>query len=123
MVFVDPRNPKPLHEQIKESIIEQITLGVLSPGDRLPSVREMSQSLRIAPNTIQRAYSELDADGVISSYPGRGSFIMSPGDAIRERRIAGLAARLVPIVAELRRLGVTEDEIIGMVSKGGGHGG
>ena len=112
MIFVDPRNPKPLHEQIKESVMEQITLGALTPGDRLPSVRETAQSMRIAPNTIQRAYRELEAAGVISSSPGRGSFITIKSEGIRERRIEEMTGRLVHLADDLMRLGVSENEII-----------
>lgn len=118
MIFVDPRNPKPLHEQIKASIMDQIVLGALSPGDRLPSVREMAQSMRIAPNTIQRAYRELESSGVISSYMGRGSFISIHGDGIRESRKEELMARLDRMVTEIKSLGVTNDEILNRI-KGG----
>ncbi|MCL2058552.1 MAG: GntR family transcriptional regulator [Oscillospiraceae bacterium] len=111
MIFINPRNPKPLHEQIKESVLEQISLGLMSPGDRLPSVREMAQSMRIAPNTIQRAYRELETGGVINSYPGRGSFITIHSDGIRERRKGELAARFTQLIGEMRNMGVTEDEM------------
>ena len=111
MIFIDPRNPKPLHEQIKESVLEQISLGVLSPGDKLPSVREMAQSMRIAPNTIQRAYRDLETCGVINSSPGRGSFVTIHGDGLKERRKNELTARFDQLICELRSLGVTDDEL------------
>ena len=118
MIFINPRNPKPLHEQIKESVTEQIAMGIMSPGDRLPSVREMAQTMRIAPNTIQRAYRELEAGGVIGSYPGRGSFITIHSEGIRERRKGELAARFIAIAGEMRGIGVTEDELLRLL-KGG----
>ena len=112
MIFVDPRNPKPLHEQIKESVLEQITLGVLAPGDRLPSVRETAQSTQIAPNTIQRAYRELEAGGVISSYPGRGSFITMQSEGILERKIKETVDKFTRAASDLKKLGVAEDDLI-----------
>jgi len=115
MIFVDPRNPKPLHEQLKESVIEQVTLGVLNPGDKLPSVREIAQSMRIAPNTIQRAYRDLETAGVISSSPGRGSFVTMQREGVRNRRISELTARFKALLGELKTLGVTDDEIIQLV--------
>ena len=118
MIFIDTRNPTPLHEQIKESVLEQIALGVLSPGDKLPSVRETAQSMRIAPNTIQRAYRELETGGVINSIPGRGSFITMHGDGLRERRKGELTAKLIHLAGELKNMGVTEDELLGLL-KGG----
>jgi GntR family transcriptional regulator len=121
MIFIDPRNPKPLHEQIKESVLEQISLGVLTPGDRLPSVRDMAQSMRIAPNTIQRAYRDLETGGVISSYPGRGSFITIHGDGIRKRRREDLVIKFIQMINELRSLGVTDDEMTEMMKGGAGQ--
>ena len=115
MILVDPRNPKPLHEQIKESVMEQILIGALSSGDRLPSVRETAQTAQIAPNTIQRAYRELENDGVISSYPGRGSYISLDRDGIRERRKAELASRLIRLIGEIKTMGTTNDEIMDLV--------
>jgi len=121
MIFIDVRNPKPLHEQIKESVMEQIALGVLSQGDKLPSVRETAQSMRIAPNTIQRAYRELESGGVINSMPGRGSFIIIHGDGLRERKKEELSARFVQLIGELKSVGVTEDELLDWLKRGGGQ--
>ena len=98
--------------------MEQIALGVLSPGDRLPSVREMAQSMRIAPNTIQRAYRDLESGGVISSSPGRGSFVAIHSDGLRERRKNELKARFDQLIGELRNLGVTNDELINQLEGG-----
>jgi GntR family transcriptional regulator len=119
MIFINHGNPKPLHEQIKDSVVEQIMLGVLSYGDRLPSVRDMALSLRIAPNTIQRAYRELETAGIITSQPGRGSFISIRSDGIQERRRQELLTNLKSLAGELKNLGVTEDEIINNIRHGG----
>ena len=112
MIFIDPRNPKPLHEQIVESVMEQISLGLLSPGDKLPSVREMAQSMRIAPNTIQRAYKDLETGGAINSSQGRGSFVIIHSEGLRERRKDEMLEKFEHLINELQKLGVTKDELI-----------
>jgi GntR family transcriptional regulator len=112
MIFINPRNPKPLHEQIGESVMEQIMIGALSPGDKLPSIRELAQSMRIAPNTIQRAYRDLENAGIIISYPARGSFISINNDEVLERRRGELLADFIRLSGELKKLGVREDELI-----------
>ena len=63
MIHLDHRDSRPIYLQIADAFRRQIEAGVLSPGDKLPSVRELSASLTINPNTIQRAYRELENDG------------------------------------------------------------
>ena len=75
MIHLDHRDSRPIYIQIADAFRRQIEAGVLSPGDKLPSVRELSASLTINPNTIQRAYRELENDGWIESAPGKGSFV------------------------------------------------
>ena len=75
MVHLDYRDARPIYTQITDGIKEQITTGVLMPGDKLPSVREMASSLAINPNTIQRAYRLLEAEGWIATVPGKGCFV------------------------------------------------
>ena len=75
MIHLDHRDSRPIYFQIADTFRRQIEAGVLSPGDKLPSVRELSASLTINPNTIQRAYRELENDGWIESAPGKGSFV------------------------------------------------
>ena len=77
----------------------------------MPSVRELAASLTINPNTIQRAYAELEAEGYIYSVAGRGSFV-SAGDGEHLRRIAELTGRLVPLLEELKSLGYTREQLL-----------
>ena len=71
---LDYRDPLPIYEQLKQECKRLILSGIIAPGDKLPSVRELAGSLSINPNTIQRAYRELEADGYLISVPGKGSF-------------------------------------------------
>jgi len=81
MITVNYRDPTPLYEQIKENVIRLIMTGSLSADDRLPSVRELSVKLAINPNTIARAYRELESEGYIYVTPGRGTFVSPRSDA------------------------------------------
>ena len=74
MVHLDYRDARPIYTQIVENFRSQIASGVLQPGDKLPSVRELAQQLSINPNTIQRAYREMEVKGYIQTIPGKGAF-------------------------------------------------
>ena len=75
MVHLDYRDARPISLQIVEGLRAQILAGVLQSGERLPSVRELAASLSINPNTIQRAYRQLEALGWIATVPGKGCFV------------------------------------------------
>lgn len=75
MAFLNYRDARPIYTQIADNFRSQIRAGVLTAGDKLPSVRELASELAINPNTIQRAYRELEAEGWIASVSGKGSFV------------------------------------------------
>ena len=75
MVHLDYRDSRPIYAQIVDGFREQITGGVLRPGEKLPSVRDLAAQLAINPNTIQRAYRRLEAEGWIATVPGKGCFV------------------------------------------------
>lgn len=70
----------PIHEQIESDIKSQIAKGILKPGDRVLSVRELATTLNINPNTVTRAYKQLEKDGYIIILPGKGIFIKNVSD-------------------------------------------
>ena len=117
MIHLDHRDSGPIYEQIAGAFRRQIEAGVLHPGDKLPSVRELSAQLTINPNTIQRAYRELEAEGWIESAPGRGSFVRagSPRDADK------LWRTLEDTIRALQDHGVTTEEIIKRITGGADH--
>ena len=84
MVHLDYQDSRPIYAQIVDGFREQITGGVLRPGEKLPSVRDLAAQLAINPNTIQRAYRRLEAEGWIATVPGKGCFVCGDGE-IRER--------------------------------------
>ena len=80
MVHLDYRDARPIYIQIMDNFRNQIRAGILQEGDKLPSVRELATQLAINPNTIQRAYRELETEGWIASVSGKGSFVCAPAE-------------------------------------------
>lgn len=109
-ITVDTRNRKPIYEQLVDNIRQSVLRGELLPGEQLPSVRSLAGELAINPNTIQKAYTELEHRGVICSLPGRGSFISEDiaglTDSNRERIVSELRSKLV----EARDTGVSRSD-------------
>lgn len=117
IIIIDSRSPKPIYEQIKDNIKQLIVTGALSEGEKLPSVREMAQSTSINPNTIQKAYRDLENEGFIYSVPGKGSFVASPPKKKNPERIESLISSVEAGVRELYYLGMTKKEILELVEK------
>ena len=118
MVTINNRDPRPVDEQVKEGFKRLIIAGVLSADEKMPSVRELAGQLAINPNTIQRAYRELEAEGWCYSVPGTGSFAGERQGPDRAK-IEKLLAQLRALVSELRYLGAGEDEIARCLQQGG----
>ena len=126
MLTLNYRDSRPIYGQIKDGLRRMIVSGALEPGEKLPSIRAMAVDLAINPNTIQRAYAELEAEGFIYSVPGKGSYTAHGGDAARRpapdpARERELIRRLRDAVAELRYLGLKDSEIIAMINEGVGQ--
>lgn len=118
MVQLNYRDARPIYTQIVDGFREQIVSGVLQNGDRLPSVRELASQLTINPNTIQRAYRELEMQGWIASVPGKGSFICGvPCGPQREQ--LQLLETFDKTVAALLALGTTQAELKQRIDQGG----
>ena len=120
MISINFRDSRPIYEQIKEGFRQLILSGALRADEKMPSVRELAASLAINPNTIQRAYRELEAEGYIVSVPGRGSFVREEGSTFAARR-AELLENLRSTVKELRLLGMSESEIVHEIQGGENH--
>ena len=118
MLILDYRDARPIYGQIKDSLRRLIVAGALSPDEKLPSIRALAMDLSINPNTIRRAYTELEQEGFIYSVPGKGSFaaVMGGGDPGRR---AELMEKLREIIAELRYLNVPDQEILALMQEGG----
>ena len=120
MVHINYRDPRPIYEQVKDGFRKLILTGVLQPDERMPSVRELATNLAINPNTIQRAYRELEQEGYICSVPGKGSFVTDASDAAALRR-RDLMAQLSAVCEELRQLGVSSELLMECIKGGPEH--
>ena len=118
MISINYRDPRPIYEQVKESLRRLIVTAVLAPREKLPSVRELATSLAINPNTIQRAYRELEASGYIASVPGKGSFVCELPGAVGKETTA-LLETFDQTVQALLSMGITKEEMILHIIKGG----
>ena len=118
MVHLDYRDARPIYAQIMDDFKEQISSGVLLPGERLPSVRELAGKLAINPNTIQRAYRQLEMEGWIVTVPGKGCFVCSD-QRLAEEEKKRLLAEFDAITEGLLAFGVSQDTLIARIQKGG----
>ena len=118
MVHLDYRDVRPIYSQIIDSFKEQITAGILKTGDKLPSVRELASDLAINPNTIQRSYRALEADGWIVTVPGKGCFVSANGNCQEQERKKQLAV-FAEACSALLSLGMTREELCDRIRKGG----
>ena len=116
MISINYRDGRPIYEQVRDGFRQLIITGVLPAGSKMPSVREMAASLAINPNTIQRAYRELEAEGYIASVPGKGSFVAEQGEAILARR-EELLAHFKALLPELRQVGTEKAALVNLIEE------
>ncbi len=115
MIQLDLSDHRPLYEQIKEKMKELIIAEILKPDDKIPSVREMAQQLTINPNTIQRAYRDLETEGYIYSVRAKGSFV-APVSRVREKtENTELTDEMENLVKRARFLGIKKETLIDLI--------
>lgn len=117
MFVVDVMSRVPVYEQIIKQVEEQVLTGILKEGDKLPSVRSLSVKLSINPNTIQKAYTELDRRQLIITVPGKGSFISEKAIEVVGVNSREKMTELNKIIRELALDGVTKEEIINNIEE------
>ena len=111
MISLNYRDSRPIYEQIKDGLRKLIVTGALGPDEKLPSVRALAAQLAINPNTIQRAYNQLESEGYVYSIPGKGSFAAVLDDAVAARK-KELLEQVGELLRELRSLGATAEELV-----------
>lgn len=109
MILLDYKDRRPIYEQVVEKLKDLMICGVLEQDTQLPSVRSLAMDLSLNPNTIQRAYAELERRGFIYSVKGRGSFVADTG-SIRALKNSELKKELGDWIGEAKRAGLTEDK-------------
>jgi GntR family transcriptional regulator len=112
-IQLDFRSGQPIYIQIVEQVRQQIARGELSPGDQLPTVRQLATDLRVNFNTVARAYRILDESGLISTQHGRGTYVWeTPSEEVTQRlRRQGLEELIQQCFVEARRLGYSDEEV------------
>jgi GntR family transcriptional regulator len=112
LFHVRPQSGEPIYEQLVRQIKHAITTGALKSGNRMPTVRELAAQLVVNPNTIARAYRELEQAGLLESTVGRGTFVkFSPPRLFREERRKRLQPYIDQLIAEGRALNFSSKEL------------
>ena len=118
MIELDYRSKKPLYEQIIEQIKLLVIKGHLSPGDAIPSVRKMAQTLDITPSTVAKAYQELERQKVIETIRAKGTFITTmPSVEPDVEELEKIRKRIQSEIIELKRTGYSEADVVNLVKE------
>lgn len=118
MFNINTTSDKPIYEQIIDNIKELSLKRILKPDDKLPSVRDMASMLSVNPNTVSKAYQELERQKITNTVRGRGTFISSDMDfPIDNDRIVKAIGSLRDICVELGHLGFGQEKLIGEIKK------
>ena len=116
MLNLDYRDARPIYEQVRDGLRRLMVTGAIQEGEKLPSVRPLASRLAINPNTIQRAYESLEAEGYLYSVPGKGSFA-APHTGVDQGRKEELLGRFDAVAAELLFLGVGGETLVERVHR------
>jgi len=112
VLTVDPRSGVPIYLQIIEQVKRSIALGVLQAGEQLPTVKQLAIDLTVNPNTVARAYRELEREEVIETAPGRGSFVRSNGVTESPKVAAEIAGDALDVaLREAKSVGLERDDV------------
>ena len=111
-ISIDYTKREPIYEQIVREVEKLITLGVLTPGSQIPSVRALAYDLGINPNTVKKAYDMLEENGLIISKSTKGTFISDDVSMAKKQKIEELMGKIQDILKELESYGLTREEII-----------
>ncbi len=116
MIVLDYKSRKPMFEQVVERISSHICKGILLPDEQLPSVRNLASQLSLNPNTIQRAYNQLEATGFIYSVKGKGSFVCSQKELNAQMRKQQLN-EMTECVKQGKAIGIERDEVLALIEE------
>lgn len=116
MISLNFRDSRPIYEQLRESLRKMILSGAIGAEEKLPSVRELASDLSINPNTIMRAYRELESAGYIYTIPGKGSFA-APLNEVHDDTRRKLLAQFSETARALLQLGLSPEELTAYIQK------
>jgi GntR family transcriptional regulator len=114
----DTTSRTPIYRQLIEQVRSAVARGRIEPGERLPSVRQLSRELVVNPNTIARAYTELEREGTLITQQGRGVFVAEPrSDLTKRARQKQLEERLDQLITDAVHLGFSAEEFLALLNK------
>lgn len=111
MILIDYKDTRPIYEQVVERFKTLMLKGAMQPDEQMPSVRNLAMELSINPNTIQKAYAELERQGFIYTVKGRGSFVSGDGSLV-EKRKREYIDQILALVKEVLEIGLTKQELV-----------
>ena len=115
-IIISNSSGKPIYEQITQQIKEMIMNGTLKEGEPLPSMRNLAGQLRISMITTKRAYEDLERDGFIRSFTGKGSFVATQNrELVREEGLKIIEEHLTQAIEKARQYGITQKELIDLL--------
>lgn len=116
---IDHRSSIPIYLQIVNGVKEAAAKSILDEGDKLPTVRDLAASIMINPNTVAKAYQELEREGIIQTMRGRGTFLAVPQQQITNEEKARVIGELLEkMLVESHHLQITEDELLDLLTQG-----
>lgn len=115
MFELDIRSRQPIYEQLVEKMKELIIHEVWKPNEQLPSVRLLAKELTINPNTIQKAYRELEHQGYIYSIPGKGSFVAPQSPSVNHEKAETIKQQIFKLLCEALYIGMAKEELLSLV--------
>ncbi|MBN9517619.1 GntR family transcriptional regulator [bacterium] len=115
-IHISPHDGVPIYLQIVNQVKYLVAAGRLAPGTELPAIRVLALQLTVTPNTVARAYRELEIAGVVEKRRTAGTFVSDAGSPLaRRERLRILAGRIDALLAEARQLGVRTDDVIDLI--------
>lgn len=118
LISIDSRSSKPIYEQIIDGMKENIMKKILRPNDKVPSVRELASIITANPNTVSRAYKELERQGLIVSIKGKGTYIADDyTQDVDYRKVNKIKEQIKNIIIDMHHMGIDESEFIEIVKE------
>ena len=115
IISLDYQSRTPIYEQIIKEVERYVALGILKPDEQIPSIRELAASLGVNPNTVKKAYTELEQKGVIYVISTKGTFIANKTNEVIERKINDGINNINKIITELETLGISKEDVINKI--------
>lgn len=116
MINLDYQSRTPIYEQIVREVERFVALGVMKPNERLTPIRELAMNLGINPNTVKKAYEELEKKGVIVTVSTKGTFVAGDTKDVLYRKVEEKIKHIKDEIIELENMGITKEEVIKRIS-------